>query len=141
MCKNPDVKCAAVERDHRTIHDGLYKYFTNKNTYRYIDVLPKFVKVYNETVHSNTGIAPSRVADLDVLVIWRRMEAKRRSVRVTKAKFCVGEHVSISKEKMKFAKSAEQNLSTEISKIVKVIDTRPRAIYEIEDLNGAPIHG
>ena len=47
-CRNPDVKCAVVERDQRTIRDRLYKYFTYKNTFRYIDVLPKFVRVYNE---------------------------------------------------------------------------------------------
>jgi len=33
VCKNPDVKCSVVERDHRTIRDRLYKYFTYKNTY------------------------------------------------------------------------------------------------------------
>jgi len=42
LCINPDVKCAVVERVHRT--DILFKYFTFSNTYRYIDVPPKFVK-------------------------------------------------------------------------------------------------
>ena len=48
VCKNPDVKCAFVERAQRKIRDRLYKYLTYKNTFRYIDVLPKFVRVYNE---------------------------------------------------------------------------------------------
>ena len=39
VCKNPDVKCSVVERAERTIRDRLYKYFTYKNRYRYIDVL------------------------------------------------------------------------------------------------------
>jgi len=43
VCNYPDVKCSVVERSHRTIRDRLYKYFTYKNSYRYIDVLPKFV--------------------------------------------------------------------------------------------------
>ena len=43
-CKNPDVKCSVVERAHRTIRDKLYKYFTYKNTFRFIDVLPAFVR-------------------------------------------------------------------------------------------------
>ena len=43
--KNPDVKCSVVERAHRTILDRLYKYFTYKNTYRYIDVLPNLSKL------------------------------------------------------------------------------------------------
>jgi len=42
-CRNPDVKCSIVERAHQTIRDRFYKYFTYTNTYRYIEVLPKFV--------------------------------------------------------------------------------------------------
>jgi len=71
------------------------------------------------------------------------MEAARRGrVRVAKAAtFRVGQHVRISKEKMRFTKAAEQNFSTEIFKIAKVIDRRPRTLYELEDLNGTPIEG
>ena len=67
VCRNPDVKFAVVERAHRTIRDRLYKYFTWKITFRYIDVLPKFVSAYNDTVHTTTGKAPSHVTDLEVL--------------------------------------------------------------------------
>jgi len=120
VCKNLDLKYAVVERVLRTIRDRHYKYFTYRNTYRYIDVLPKFIKAYNDTVHSTTGMAPSRVTDLDVLAIWKRMEAARGRVRVVKAAmFRVGQHVRISKEKMRFAKAAEQNFSTEIFKVAK----------------------
>jgi hypothetical protein len=76
---------------------------TYKNTYRYIDVLPKFVKGYNDTVHSTTGMNPSKVTDTDILKIWRKMRAKQTSVRRAPAKYTVG-HVRISKEKLKFAK-------------------------------------
>jgi len=107
VCRYPDVKFSLVKRAHRTIRDRLYKYFTYKNTYRYIDVLLKFVRAYNDTVHSATGMAPSRVTDSDVLTIWNRMEARRRGVRVAKAKFRVEQQARISRKKNKFAKSAE----------------------------------
>jgi len=77
VCKNPDLKCAVVERAHHTIRDKIYKYFTYKYIYRYINVLPKFVRAYIDTVHSTTDIAPSRVTDSDFHVIWKRMEGQR----------------------------------------------------------------
>ena len=70
ICKNPDLKCSTDERAHRTIRDKLYEYFTYKNTYRFTDVLPQFVKGYNATVHSTTGMSPARVTDSDILTIW-----------------------------------------------------------------------
>ena len=135
------MKCVVVERASRMVRDRLYKYFTFKNSNSYTDVMPKFVKVYNDTVHSVRGMVHSQVTDADVLAILRRMKAKRLRVRVTTAKFCVGQHVRIRKEKMKFPKVAEHSFSTEIFRIVKVIHRRPRAVYELEDLNGTQIDG
>jgi len=126
------VKCSCIERAHRTIRDKLYRYFTFKNTYRYVDVLDDFVKGYNATVHSSTGLAPANFTDSDVLAIWKRFQKKRR--RVVKAKYSVGQHVRISKEKAKFAKSSEQSFSTEIFRIAKVIPRTPGPVYELEDL-------
>jgi len=68
------------------------------------------------------------------------MNRRRRRIRKAKVKFSVGQHVRISKEKMKFAKGGEQN-STEIFLITKVIERRPRPVYEQEDLNMTPIEG
>ena len=42
---------------------------------------------------------------------------------------------------MKYAKSAEQNFSTEIFRIIKVIRRTPRPVYELEDLNKQIIDG
>jgi hypothetical protein len=42
---------------------------------------------------------------------------------------------------MKFAKSGEQNYTTEIFQIVKVMPRSPRPVYELQDLNGKIIDG
>jgi len=81
-----------------------------------------------------------RVIEADVPPIWRRMEAKMQRVRFETPKFRVGQHVRITKEKMKVAKAAE-HISTEIFRIDKVIHRRPREVYEIDDLNGTQIDG
>ena len=140
VCRNPDVKCSVVERSQRTLREKLYRYFTYKNTHRYVDVLPQFVRAYNTTVHSTIGMAPSKVTDSDVLAIWKKAKEKRHIHRVS-AKFHIGQHVRISREKMRFAKGAEQNYSTEIFRIAKVIERSPRPVYELEDLNKTLIDG
>jgi len=108
------MKCAVFERVQRTIRDSLYKYFTDKNTYIFIEKMPIFVKIYNETFHSTTCMAPSPLTDSDMPTIWKWMEA-RGSVRVAKATFRVARQYRIINEKMRFAKAAEQNLTQRVS--------------------------
>jgi hypothetical protein len=86
-------------------------------------------------------MAPARVTDKHVLQIWRRANKIHNRIPVAKPKFKADQHVRISKEKMKFAKGSEQNYSTEIFKIVKVIRRIPRPLYELQDLNGTLIDG
>ena len=88
-------------------------------------------------VRSATGMAPSRMTDLDVHAIWKRMEARRHSVRLAKVKIRVGQHVRISK----FTNGAKQNFSTEIFRITKVMERRPQTLYEMKDLNGVHMDG
>jgi hypothetical protein len=133
VCRNPDVKCALVESVQHTIHEKLYKYLIYKNTYNYMDVLTAFVVSYIDTVHSAIGIAPSQVTNSDILAIWQRLNYSQSGVQTAKAKFRVGQHVRISKQKMKFAKGGEQNYTIEIFRIVKVIHRSPRPVYELED--------
>jgi len=72
-----------------------------------------------------TGMAPAKITDSDVLAIWTRMNERRSRVRTARAKLSVGQYVRISKEKMKFAKSVEQNFSQEIFQINKVTHRIP----------------
>lgn len=125
--RNPDVKCAIVKRAHRTLRNKLYTYLTYKNTYMFIDLLPRYVKGYN-AVHSVTGIASAAVIDRHVLEIWTRMNNKRNRICIGRVKFREGRHVRISKEKMKLAKGSEHNYTDEIFKISKVIRRTPRCL-------------
>jgi len=82
-------------------------------------------------------MAPGNVRDTDVLTIWNKMKVKAdRARRLSKLKFLVGQHVRISKEKVKFAKGGEQNYTTETFKVRKVVHRTPRPVFELEDLRG-----
>jgi len=69
------------------------------------------------------------------------MNVKRVRIPSVEVKFRLGQHVRISEEKMNFAKASEQNFSTEIFRISKIIYRTPRPAYELEDLNKTPIDG
>ena len=87
-------------------------------------------------------MAPADVSDTDVLTIWNKMRGKAgKTQRLSKLKFRVGQHVRISKEKMKFAKVGEQNYTTEIFKVRKLVHRTPRPVFELEDLRGQEIEG
>ena len=53
-----EEKSSIVERWIRTIKEKMWKYFTDNNTYNYMDVLPELVEDYNNTVHSSTKLTP-----------------------------------------------------------------------------------
>jgi len=85
-------------------------------------------------------MAPADVSDTDVLTIWNKMRWKAgKTRRLSKLKFRVGQHVRISKEKMKFAKGGEQNYTTEIFKVRNIVHRTPRPVFELEDLRGREI--
>jgi hypothetical protein len=142
ICENPDVNCSVVERVNRTLRDKMFRYFSYKNTYSYLEIFPKFVQGYNATVHTTTRMEPAKVSVTDVLSIWHRMNEKaQRLKRLAEIKYRVGQYVRISKLKMKFAKGGEQNYTTEIFMICKIIRRTPRPVYELEYLRGQRIDG
>jgi hypothetical protein len=78
-------------------------------------------------------MAPAKFSDSNIFKIWRRMN----NIKI----FNVGQHVRISRKKMRFAKAAEQNFSTGLFRVTRVFKSRPRTVYELEDLNNTPVDG
>ena len=128
-----------MERVQRTLRETFNKYFTLKNSYRFIDVLHKFVKAYNDTVHTTTGIAPSKFTDSGFLNIWKRVNGKRLRIRSVEVKFRVGQHVRISRN-WNLPRSRSRILAQRFFVLIVIYRT-PRPVYELEDLNKTPIDG
>ena len=53
-----EEKSSVVERLIRTMKERMWKYFTDNNTNRYVDILQDLVKGYNNTRHSSIKMTP-----------------------------------------------------------------------------------
>lgn len=138
---NPDTKACIVERFNRTLKEYMWRYFTLKNTYRYVDVLSDFMHAYNHRVHRSIGMMPAGVNDLNALEVWRHLMLSRGSRTQSKSKLKAGDLVRISRDKIIFDKGYEQNWSDEIFRVIDVVDWRQVVVYKIEDLAGEEISG
>lgn len=138
--RNPDIKAAIVERFNRTLKERIWRYFTHKNTKRYIEILPDVLKAYNDSIHSTIKMAPSSVNIFNAYIAKGNMDS-RHKLRNKKPKYSVGDLVRISKTKATFSKGYTANWSTEIFKIIRVLNHRKPIVYEIEDLNGEVVDG
>jgi Integrase core domain len=138
---NPDVKACIVERLNRTLKNRMWKYFTQRNTRRYVEVLPSLMSAYNNTKHSTIRMSPAEVNEDNIRLVWHNTNDKFR-IKKYKQKLLlkVGDHIRISNEKMKFDKGYEQNWSDEVFLITAILKRTP-IVYRIKDLHGEDIEG
>jgi hypothetical protein len=131
------VKASIAERQIRKLRQDVVRWIYHTGNRRYFDILPHLQDSYNNTPHTVTKIAPSRVAPEDHAVILQRLNAKQEAVRV---KFEVGDYVRILLTRGIFDKEAQAKWSSEIFRIIRIGLTNP-PVYYLEDLKGEPITG
>ena len=136
-----EEKSSIVERWIRTMKEKMWKYFTDNNTYTYIDVLPDLVEDYNNTVHSSTKLTPVEASKKkNELTVWRNLYPDRLKIHDLTPKFSVGDKVRITKKKKVFEKGYTTRWREEIFKIMEIQNTNP-ITYKLEDLNEKEIKG
>lgn len=148
--RNPDIKASVVERVIRTLKARLYRYFTYKNTKRYLDVLQKIAAGYNNTVHTGIGMKPVDVNFFNTLKarrhLYKRALAQSVNKRAKRARapvlgYKVGQYVRISRTKGTFEPSYTRNFSEEIFVVERISQRQGLYTYVLKDLNGEEIDG
>lgn len=142
VVRNPDVKAAVVERFNRTLKERMWRYFTHRNTKRYVDVLQQIVAAYNHTRHTSIKMTPASVTLQNAAVARANLESRSKRRRPRLPKYKVGEYVRISRTKGTFEKGYEANWSEEIFEIISANSMRQGIpVYELRDLAGEDIEG
>ena len=136
-----EEKSSIAERWIRTMKEKMFKYFTDNNTYRYMDALPDLVEDYNNTVHSSTKLTPIEASkEENELKVWRNLYPDRYKTSRLNPKFSVGDKVRITKKKKVFEKGYTTRWTEEIFTIKEIRETNP-ITYILEDLQGEEIKG
>ena len=137
--QNEDIKAAVVERFNRTLKSKMWRYFTYKNTKRYLDVLADMIWSYNNTYHRSIGMKPSQVNMSNEHCVRERLYPLK-SKKKSKWKFSIGDKVRISKQRRPFKKGYIGGWSEEIFVVNMQHPTQP-VTYSINDLDGESIKG
>ena len=137
---NAETKASIVERVQRTIKSKMWRYFTHKNSYRYIDHLQNMVKSYNSTFHRSIGTKPSLVNTRNAQVVWQRLYSDLQDVPNISFKFNIGDKVRILNKNVQFRKGYEQAWSQEIFQVTERLPREPH-VYRISDLLAEPVIG
>ena len=137
--ENDDIKAAIVERFNRTLKDRLWRYFTRKNSLRYVEVLQKLVWSYNHTFHSSIGRAPAQVNNSNQEEVWQLLYGQQVKTKKSKS-LKVGDKVRISKTRRQFKKGYLPSWTEELFTVSKVKRTTPTT-YNLTDDHGEELKG
>lgn len=132
-----EYKASVVERFNRTIKNKIYKIFTHRKSYKYIDILQKVLDSYNNSVHRSHGYAPNRVTPKLEPVIFQKLYGYKTDVKYN---YDVGQQVRISKSKKTFRRGYLPNWTDEVFTIYKHFLTNPPT-YLLKDLKGNVLKG
>ncbi len=154
------VKAGYAEICLKTIKTKIFRYFSHKQTWVWINILPKLTQAYNASIHSSLGIPPSMVSaeneaelvkkqypykpvDSKVRVLPPTGKKKQRLRNVTSAKynFKVGDKVRIDAERHAFARAYDEGWTREIMTVASRKLKNSLPVYYLKDFEGEEITG
>ena len=135
-----DTKASVIERFNRTLKQRMYRYFTVKNTLKYVPVLKDLVMGYNRSYHRSIKMAPVKVTTQNEEQVWKNVYAKRLKGTRTRPKFKVGDRVRLNKKYRVFKKGYLPGWTEEVFVVARVV---PGILptYKINEWDGTPVEG
>ena len=135
-----DTKASVVERFNRTLKERLYRYFTVKNTLKYLPVLKDLVMGYNRSYHRSIKMAPDQVTVQNEEQVWKNLYAKRLKVKRTRPTLKVGDRVRLNKKYRIFKKGYLPGWTEEVFVVARAV-SGVVPYYKIQEWDGTPVVG
>lgn len=130
------VHAAYVERFNRTFQNMLYKYLTEHETKRYLDVLQDIATSYNTRYHRMIGMSPNDAEheknQMSVALAMDRYRSKSKLGVPINPKFKVGQLVRIALQKTVFHRGYNEQSNYEVFIIKSVKQKLGKPLYTLE---------
>ena len=134
-----NLKASICERFNRTLKEKMWMKFSQRGSYKWLDILPDLLLAYNGRKHRTTGMKPKDITSANEAKVLKNFNFKKKSIHNI-PKFKVGDQVRVSKAKHAFEKGYTPNWTTEIFTISRVKPTIPTT-YLLKDYQDQPIAG
>lgn len=135
-----NLKASICERFNRTLKSKMWKKFSLRGTYKWVDILPDLISDYNDSKHRTIQMKPKNVTIENEKKLLTNIYGKRQLNHIRKIKFRIGDKVRVSKYKHVFEKGYTPNWTTEIFTINKIQHTNP-VTYKLVDYQNKAIEG
>ena len=132
-------KASIVERFIRSLKSRIERYFTENNTFKWIDILPKLSEALNNSYNRSIGMAPNSVSFENKDEVFENLYGAIGPP--TLCKFQIGDHVRIPLDKNIFDKGYSVAWSKEIFKISDKRSDGSVCYYFIRSLDGKKVPG
>ena len=128
-----ELKASLVERFNRTLREKINKYMTHHQTPRYVDVLSKLVKNYNNSPHRGLlGMTPLSVTKANEGTVFRHQYGDYLKQKAWKPKFKIGDVVRVALIRRGFVKRTK-NFQKDLYQVVDVLSGTP-PMYRLKTL-------
>ncbi|KAL3082493.1 hypothetical protein niasHT_038325 [Heterodera trifolii] len=94
MLTSPQFHAGMAERANRSIKERLYRYFTERGTYKWIEVVQDIVKGINYSINSSIGMRPADVNFGNAEELRQKLYNEAKKIPKMSPKFKVGDRVT-----------------------------------------------
>ena len=136
-----DHKSVLAERFNKTFSTWIHYKFTERDTERWLDLLPEVLEWYNNRTHSTLKMSPNKAISAEKIPTQEPRKLKKDP---RKPRFELGDSVRVSKVKGIFEKGYTKNWSQEVftvAEIVRYADMDSPIVYVLKDFHDERIQG
>ncbi|KAL3094105.1 hypothetical protein niasHT_029187 [Heterodera trifolii] len=135
------VKASVAERVIRNVKQRLYRYFAERETLNWVEVVQKIVDGINSTPSRVHGMRPIDVNFENAQKVWKRIYGRPSAQKRQKPRFGKDDFVRMSRDKGQFEKGYLPNYGDEILEIDEVLKAVRPIRYKLRDDRGEKFRG